>query len=240
MPGWVRVVCVFVLVLSSAQILRADTLFLSTPDLAHNIQATKLDVKYTVFDKANGIGKFSAAGTAYAYAGISNNISNGVYRVEAYFDLATGNVRYGDSRNLIDVTGTLAGVGQTFFHSTILQQFGAGSEDTFDLLFKGNTGTILPQRTVATRVLGVSIGTDAVGVAVHDPNFKYASLLTNSSVSNGYVIWDNTPLASGIEKGTANVWAPMPTAASGGVFLLAGLAIHGSCRRTSRSKLRAG
>jgi hypothetical protein len=222
-----------------APIARANSLFLSVPDLNHNIQVNKVDVKYTVYDKANGIGKFSATGTAYSFAGVSNNITGGMYRVETYFDLATGAVRYSDTRNLIDVTGTLASMSQTFFHSTVLQQFGAGSEDTFDLLFQGNTGTVLPHNTVATRIFGVSIGTDALGTAVHDPNFKYASLLTNSSVSNGYVIWDNTPLASGIEKGTANVWAPMPTAASGGLFLMAGLAAHAIGRRTGRPQLQA-
>jgi hypothetical protein len=214
---------------------RADTLFLSVPDLVHNIQVTKVDVKYTVVDKANGIGKFSAVGTPTSYAGVSNNISNGAYRIEAFFNLSNGSLRSNDVNhvNLVDVTGTLANVSQTFFHSTTLLKFGWGANDTFDVLFDGNTGTVVPNHHVASRIAAVSIPTynNLSDPAGNIPKFDYASLLTNSSINNGYVIWDNTPLASGIEKGTANVWAPMPSAASGGFVLLAGLGAHSTFRR---------
>src|SRR5262249_27522189 len=115
--------------------------------------------------------------------------------------------------NLIDVTGTIGGSMKTFFHSTSLKLFGSGTQDTFDLVFRNNSGAVQPGSDIMTCIMGVSIPNFG------DPSFLFSLAPTSQ---NGDVIFDNTT-AGGIEKGTANVWAPTPNAATGGIVLLAGL-----------------
>lgn len=203
---------VVITALLTAPVARAESLFHGPAPTSLNIHVVTVDVKYTVHNKAAGIGKFSAVGKPDWFADPSNAITGGTYKVEVFFDLATGNVRAADPNNLLHVAGTANGSFKTFFHSTSLKQFGSGTEDTFDLIFKNNSGSVMTGSDVSTRIMGVSIPTFS------DPTFKYLG-----SGNNGTVIWDNTPFTgTNIEKGSANVWAPTPDAATGGLVLFAG------------------
>jgi hypothetical protein len=211
-----------IVLLTSTRSAVAESLFHGPAPTSLNIHVVTVDVKYTVFNKAAGIGKFSAIGTPQWFADPSNTITGGQYKVEAFFDLATGAVRLNDPNSLLHVDGTENGSFKTFFHSTSLKAFGSGTEDTFDAIFKSNVGSVMTGSDVSTRIMGVSIPT------FNDPSFQYLG-----AGGNGTVIWDNTPFAGGIEKGTANVWAPTPDAAKGGLVLFAGLATFLAFRRFS-------
>jgi len=201
---------------------RAESLFLGPANTALDINVVKVDTKYTVASVVNKIGKFTATGTPTYLGAPANAITGGSYTVEVFFDLTTGNIRTGDANKLL-VTGTLNGMAQTFFSSTQLKFFGSGTEDTFDAIFGHNTGTVNTNSDVMTRIMGVSIGNFS------DPSFKY-TLTASSAIGN--MIFDNAPTA-GIEKGTANVWAPMPSAASGGLVLLLGFGVYSTLRRSN-------
>jgi hypothetical protein len=214
-----------------------NSLFLPAWPTSTNIQVVKVDVKYSTaadYSSANRVGVFTANGVATNIGGSGDPnapgyqatpIVNGTYSLAAYFNLDTGDVLLNDSRNFVSVTGSLNNTFQTLFASTHLNQFGfQSSTDTFDLVYYPNTGTISTGYPLETRILGVSInGNSTYG-------FSYSGSLTANQV-----LWDNVPLIVGgktIEKGTANIWAPLPSAASGGLGLMAlGLVRRGSRRR---------
>ena len=208
-----------------APLARAESLFLGAPATYGNIQVIKVDTKYTIADvTGTGIGKFTATGTPTSFAAVSNNITGGVFKVEVFFDLLTGKIRYNDTRNLIEVSGALnGGSQQMFMRSTSVRRFGSGSNDIFDLLFRGNSGMIGTGMDISTRIMGVSISNFT------DPTFNY-TLRPNSRV--GDIVWDNTPLPNGVERGTANVWVPIPQAGVAGFILMGAFGGFGALRRS--------
>ena len=223
-------ICCCIWVFLCAPRAHGESLFLGPPIVAYDVQAVKVDARYTISDLTNKIGKFSAVGIANSYAGGSNNITGGSYRVSVFFDLPTGNVRLSDPGNLIDVTGTYAGIFRTFFHSTTLQKFGSGTEDTFDVKFGPNSSTafVLPNANVFSRIVGTSISN------FHDPTFKYTVTGSNHT---GDIIWQNA-LVGNSKIGTANVWAPAPPAAAAGSVLIFGFGALSALRRYLRLRWR--
>ena len=207
---------------SFARVARAESLFLSQPIAPFNIYVTGVDTKYTIFDTVNKIGKLAVSGTPQWLGSPSNAITAGAYTVNLFFDMATGTVRTTDPLNLLDLHGKLnGGADEDFFHSNQLKLFGSGTEDTFDVVFKNNTGTFKTGSDVMNRIMGVAIPNFS------DPSFQFA--VQPSSV-NGQMLFDNTPLGA-IEKGVANVWAPTPSGAMGLFVLLCGFGAHLTLRR---------